>query len=236
MAYDPAYGFELITILQDGLRRMYVDDEPLIYYISVYNENYPMVPMPDGCEEGILKGMYKLSSTETTDEKVKLRPQLFGSGTILNEVRRAQEILETKYGVGTDLWSVTSYSELARDAAAAERWNRHHPGKPSKNSYLETGLDGVEGPVISASDNVRAVADQIRAWIPNSDYHVLGTDGFGRSDTRESLRRHFEIDAEHVTFTTLTALSKHCNFDKKRLPKVMNELQIDPEKVNPQYA
>lgn len=235
VAYDPAYGYELIAIIQDGLKRMYQEDESLIYYLSVYNEDYQMAPMPQGCHEGILKGMYKLRSTETSDEKAKLRPQLFGSGTILNEVLRAQDMLASQYGIGTDVWSVTSYSELCRDAMQTQRWNRLHPGEPQKASYLETALQGVEGPFISSSDNVRLVADQIREWVPG-DYVVLGTDGFGRSDTRPQLRRHFEIDAECITFATLSALSQHCNFEKGRLPQVLTELQIDPEKVDPLYA
>jgi len=235
VAYDPAYGYELIAIIHDGLRRMYQDDEALIYYLSVYNEDYEMPAMPKGCQEGILKGMYRLRSTETSDKKVKLRPQLFGSGTILNEVLRAQDMLASQYGIGTDVWSVTSYSELGREAAGVDRWNHLHPGEPRRQSYVEKVLAGIDGPFISSSDNVRLVADQIRKWIPG-DYHVLGTDGFGRSDTRKQLRRHFEIDAECVTFATVTALSRHCNFDKARLPQVLKDLAIDPEKIDPQYA
>ena len=191
--------------------------------------------MPKGCEEGILKGMYKLSSTKSTDKKVTLQAQLFGSGAILNEVLRAQQILADDYGVGCDVWSVTSYSEMAREARSVHRVNNLHPGKTPEKSYLETVLEGIEGPFISSSDNVRLVADQIREWVPG-DYVVLGTDGFGRSDTREQLRRHFEIDAESVAFATLNAISKHCNFDKGRLPKALKDLEIDPEKVDPLYA
>ena len=235
VTYDPAFGYELITIINDGMRRMYVEDESVLYYISVYNEDYTQPAMPKGSTEGILKGMYKLSSTDSTDKKVKLRPQLFGSGTILNEVLRAQKILAEKYEIGCDVWSVTSYSELAREARSVERRNNMHPGSQPERSYLETILAGVAGPFISSSDNVRLVADQIREWVPG-DYVVLGTDGFGRSDTREQLRRHFEIDAESVAFATLTALSKHCNFDKNRLPKALQELAIDPDKVDPLYA
>jgi pyruvate dehydrogenase E1 component len=235
VAYDPAFGYELITIIRDGMRRMYVDDEAILYYLSVYNEDYAQPPMPKGCEEGILKGLYKYSSTKSTDKKVKVQAQLFGSGTILNEVLRAQQILSDDYGVGCDVWSVTSYSELARDARSVHRVNNLHPGKAPEPSYLESALDGLTGPFISSSDNVRLVADQIREWVPG-DYVVLGTDGFGRSDTREQLRRHFEIDAESVTFATLNALAKDGNFDKRRLPKALKDLNIDPEKVDPLYA
>ncbi len=235
VAYDPAYGYELIAILQDGLKRMYQDDECLIYYVSVYNEDYQMAPMPADSREGILKGMYKLRSTESSDSKQKKRPQLFGSGTILTEVLRAQDILASQFGIGTDVWSVTSYSELARDCAGVERWNHLHPEDKPRTSFLEQSLSGIEGPFISSSDNVRLVADQIRKWVPG-DYDVLGTDGFGRSDTRKQLRRHFEIDAECVVFATLSALARDKCFDEKRLPKILAELDIDPEKIDPQYA
>ena len=234
VAYDPAYGYELITIIHDGLKRMYQDDEALIYYLSVYNEDYQMAPMPKGCHEGILKGIYKLRSTESS-EKGKVRPQLFGSGTILNEVLRAQDMLASQFGIGTDVWSVTSYSELGRECAATQRWNSLHPDQPAKKSYLETVLGGVNGPFISSSDNVRLVGEQIRRWVPG-DYTVLGTDGFGRSDTRRQLRRHFDIDAECVTYATLLALAKQGQFDKGRLPQVLKDLGIDADKIDPQYA
>ncbi|MDA0589619.1 MAG: pyruvate dehydrogenase (acetyl-transferring), homodimeric type [Planctomycetota bacterium] len=234
VAYDPAYGYELITIIHNGMKRMYGDDESLIYYVAVYNEDYEMIPMPDGCTEGILKGMYKLRSTKSTDKKAK-RPQLFGSGTILNEVIRAQQILEETYGIASDVWSVTSYSELARDARTAQRWSRLHPAKSAQKSYLEETLAGVDGPFISSSDNVRLVADQIREWVPGP-YTVLGTDGFGRSDTREKLRSHFEIDAENVVLATLVELSKLGEFEKRKLTKAVKDLGIDPEKVDPLYA
>jgi pyruvate dehydrogenase E1 component len=164
-----------------------------------------------------------------------LRPQLFGSGPILREVQRAQQILKERYGIGCDVWSVTSYSELARDAASVSRWNRLHPGEPARKSYIERALDGVTGPFISASDNVRLVADQIREWVPG-DYVVLGTDGFGRSDTRETLRRHFEIDAEWTVYATVYALSRQCQFDKQRLPQVIRELGLDAEQVEARGA
>ena len=151
---------------------------------------------------------------------------------------RAQDLLASQYGVGSDVWSVTSYSELGRDAHSVARWNHLHPDQPQRTSYLTSQLEGVEGPIISSSDNVRLVADQIRPWIPcdNRDYVVLGTDGFGRSDTREQLRRHFEIDAECMTFATRSTLSKHGNFDTAQLPQVLRDLRIDPEKVDPLHA
>ncbi len=235
VAYDPAYAYELITIIHDGMRRMYQDDESIIYYLSVYNEDYAMPAMPEGSREGILKGMYKLKSSDGGDKKQKVRPQLFGSGTILNEVLRGQEILAKQFGISTDVWSVTSYNEMGREARSVDRWNNLHPSETPRKSYVQTVLDGQTGPFISSSDNVRLVAEQIRQWVPG-DYVILGTDGFGRSDTRPQLRRHFEIDGECVAFATLTALAKQGQFDKKRLPKVLKELGIDPEKVDPQYA
>ena len=234
-AYDPAYAYELTVIIQDGLRRMYQEGECLFYYISVYNESYPMPPMPQNAEEGILKGMYKLNSLDTGQQDAAARPQLFGSGPTLRSAERAQQILANEFGFGSDVWSVTSYSQLCRDAKSASRWNRLHPDAKPRISYLERILDGIPGPFISAGESVRLVADQIREWIPG-DYITLGTDGFGRSDTRENLRRHFEIDAEHIVFAALSALSHQGIFDKKKLPNVANQLGIDSEQIDPMIA
>jgi pyruvate dehydrogenase E1 component len=234
-AYDPAYAYELAVIIQDGLRRMYQDDECLIYYLSVYNETYDMPAMPEGSQEGILKGMYKARSVESDGPQGKMRPQLLGSGPILREAARAQEILAEKYGVSSDLWSVTSYTQLCREAREIKRWNRLHPGEPARQSYLEKMTEDAEGPFVATSDNVQLVAEQIRPWLPGT-YITLGTDGFGRSSTREALRRHFEIDAAHTAFATLSALSQHCQFDKGRLPAAAKELGLDPEVPNPAIA
>lgn len=163
------------------------------------------------------------------------RPQLFGSGPILNEVIRAQKLLAEKYGVEADVWSVTSYNELKREAQSVARWNRLHPDKKAKVSYIEKTLGGLKGPFISSSDNVQLVAEQIRPYI-NGQYVVCGTDGFGRSESREELRRHFEIDAECVAYTTLVALARENQFESKKLPKVLKELGIDPDKVDPAFA
>ena len=233
-AYDPAYAYELAIIVQDGMRRMYVEHEEIFYYLSVYNEDYKMPAMPEGVAEGVVRGMYRFQSTKSGKGQ-KDRPQLFGSGPILNEVLRAQHILSEQYGIGTDVWSVTSYSELCRDASMIVRWNRLHPTDKPKKSFLEETLEGITGPFIASSDNVRLVPDQIRSWVPGP-YHVLGTDGFGRSETREELRRHFEIDAECVAYTTLVALAQQGQFDKKKLPKALKDLGIDPEKVEPLKA
>lgn len=232
-AYDPAYGYELAVIVQDGLRRMYGEDEEIFYYLSVYNDNYVHPPMPegDGIVDGILNGMYHFKATDSGASQ-KQRPQLFGSGPILNAALKAQEILADKYGIGCDVWSVTSYSELRRDAMACQHYNDLHPGETPKSSYLETVLDGVDGPFISTSDNVRLVADQIREWIPG-DYTVLGTDGFGRSETREELRRHFRIDGECTAYAALQALARAGEFDAAQLPAVIKDLGIDPEAIFP---
>ena len=234
LAYDPAFGYELAVIVQDGLRRMYVDGEDVFYYLSVYNESYQMPAMPKGVEEGIVKGLYPLDPTVSAKKRAS-RAQLLGSGPILNEVIRAQKLLAEKYGVEADVWSVTSYNELKRDAQSTARWNRLHPDKKAKVSYIEQALTGLKGPFISSSDNVQLVAEQIRPYI-TGQYVVCGTDGFGRSESREELRRHFEIDAECVAYTTLVALSKEGQFDAKKLPQALKDLGIDPEKVDPAFA
>ena len=229
-AYDPTYGYELAVIVQDGLRRMYGEGEEIFYYLSVYNEDYEHPPIPDGINDGILKGMYALNSTDSSGGQ-KSRPQLFGSGPILREALRAQQILADQFGIGTDVWSVTSYSELRREAMACDRWNRLNPDAPKRQSYLEETLSGIDGPFVSTSDNVRLVADQIRQWIPG-DYVVLGTDGFGRSETREELRRHFEIDAENVTVATLSALARKGEYDSGQLPDAIAKLGLDPAQID----
>lgn len=237
VSYDPAYAYELAVIIQDGLRRMYEEDEQIFYYVSVYNENYPQPKIPENgdIKAGILKGMYKLKGVEAGNAEQAVRPQLFGSGPILREVERAQKLLAEKYNISTDLWSVTSYSELCREAAAVDRWNRLHPQEEPKKSYVEEVLGEEDGLFVSSSDNVRLVADQIRQWIPGT-YIILGTDGFGRSDTREALRRHFEIDAEHIVYATLEGLSRKGQFRKDELPQAIEDLGIDPDQVDPATA
>ncbi len=234
VAYDPAYGYELCVIIHHGLRRMYAEGEDIFYYLSVYNENYVMPTMPAGVQDGIIKGMYPLDPTVPA-KKRSTRPQLLGSGPILNEVIRAQKLLADKYGIEADVWSVTSYNELKREAQSVTRWNRLHPDQKPRVSYIEQTLSGLKGPFISSSDNVQLVAEQIRPYVP-AQYVVCGTDGFGRSETRENLRRHFEIDAECVAFSTLTALAKEGRFDAKKLPQAMKELGLDSEKVDPAFA
>ena len=231
-AYDPAYNYELAIVVQDGLRRMYGEGEDCFYYLSVYNDDgYAHPAKPDGCEEGVLRGIYQFNSVKGKNGRV----QLFGSGPILAHVLKAQEILGENYGVGSDVWSVTSYSELARDARAVSRRNRLHPGEKPQTCYLQDVLPTDGGPFIAASDNVRLVQDQIREWVPGR-YVALGTDGFGRSETRPALRRHFEIDAESVAYAALEALAADGGFDSAKLPGVLADLGIDPDKVDPMGA
>jgi pyruvate dehydrogenase E1 component len=232
-SYDPAFAYETTTIVLDGMRRMYEEQEDAIYYITVYNENYRHPPMPSGVEEGIIRGMYKFSWKDAGQDRPKV--QLFGSGAILREALRAQEILAERYRISSNVWSVTSYTELARDAQAVERWNMLHPTETPRRSYVEQMLMGEPGPFISASDYVQALADQIAPFVPGGLY-TLGTDGFGRSETRPSLRRHFEVDAEAITVAALHQLSKQNKVERKCVAEAIQALGIDPEKINPMEA
>ena len=234
-AYDPAWSYEVAVIIQEGLQRMYADGEECIYYITAENEEYEHPMMPEGCREGIIKGMYKFKSIEA--DGAKARVQLFGSGAILNSALNAQQILAEKYNVASDVWSVTSYTLLRREAEAARRWNMLHPDQTPRTSYLEDTLAGVEGPFISASDYVCALGEQLTPWIPG-DYYCLGTDGMGRSETRETLRRHFEVDAESIVIATLSRLaaSGTAGFDKSTVTGAITDLGYDADKPNPYFA
>jgi pyruvate dehydrogenase E1 component len=237
-SYDPAYVYEIAVIVQDGLRRMYQEKEDRFYYIMLYNEDYPMPEMPaapskEKVQEGILRGAYKLKPAE--GKKAKSEVQLFGSGTILNEALRAQQILAEKYNVAADVWSVTSYNELRRDALAIERWNRLHPTEKPKTPYILTALEGSEGPVIAATDYIKAVPDQLAPWI-GTRLVSLGTDGFGRSDNRAHLRKHFEINAESIAAAALSRLARDGKFDAKKAQQAFEELGLNPEKVEPVRA
>jgi pyruvate dehydrogenase E1 component len=232
-AYDPAFAYETTQIVLDGMKRMYEDGEDAIYYITLYNENYKHPAMPVGVEEGIIRGIYKYSTKSGGENRPHV--QLFGSGAILREVLKAQDILADRYQVSSTVWSVTSYTELARDAAAASRWNMLHPTETPRESYLEKVLKGERGPFISASDYVRALADQLGPFIPEGLF-VLGTDGFGRSEDRTSLRRHFEVDAESVTIAALYELSKRGDVEKERVAAAIQELGFDPDKIDPARA
>ncbi|MBV8730594.1 MAG: pyruvate dehydrogenase (acetyl-transferring), homodimeric type, partial [Acidobacteriia bacterium] len=231
-AYDPAYAYEIAVIVQDGIRRMYQEQEDRFYYLTLYNENYAMPPAPKDLDiQGILKGIYRYS----TAPEGKAQIHLFGSGPILNEALRAQQILGEKYGVPADVWSVTSYNELRRDALEVERWNRLHPAEPPRTPYILQALNGAEGPVVAASDYMKVVADQLAPWLPGR-METLGTDGFGRSDNREYLRRHFEVNAESITAAALSRLSRCGRIEASKAAAAIAELGIDPEKMDPARA
>jgi pyruvate dehydrogenase E1 component len=230
ITYDPAFVYELAVVIQDGIKRMYEKGEDCFYYITMYNEDYAMPAMPEGSAEGILRGMYKLKPA--SGEAVA---QLFGSGPILNEVLRAQEVLSSKYGVHADVWSVTSYTELRRDALAVERWNRLHPAEKEKVPYVLTALGNSAGPIIATSDYMKSVPDLLSPWLP-SRLVTLGTDGFGRSDNREHLRRHFEVSAEAIVGATLSKLAREGKFKAKAAQKAMAELGLNVEAADPARA
>jgi pyruvate dehydrogenase E1 component len=230
--YDPAYAYEIAIIVQDGIRRMYQNQEDRFYYITLYNENYAMPAMPAGLDpEGVLRGIYWYQAPV----KGKAKVHLFGSGPILNEAVRAQQILADKYNVASDVWSVTSYNELRRDALAVERWNRLHPDEPARTPYLLEALKGADGPIVAASDYMKVVADQLAPWLPGR-LETLGTDGFGRSDNREFLRRHFEINAESIAAAALSRLARDGKFDVKTARAAFAELGVDTEKADPARA
>jgi len=191
--YDPAYAYEMAVIIQDGIRRMYEAMEDRFYYITMYNENYSQPAMPEGAAEGILRGIYRYKPVEDGEAQI----HLFGSGPILNEALRAQQILATQYQVRADVWSVTSYNKLRRDALEVDRWNRLHPAEPERKPYILQALEGVEGPIVASTDYMKIVPEQIAPWLPGR-LVTLGTDGFGRSDNREYLRKFFENGAEAI--------------------------------------
>jgi pyruvate dehydrogenase E1 component len=232
-AYDPAYAYETAYIVLEGMRLMYEECQDAMYYITISNENYVMPNMPAGCEEGILRGMYKVSSKDVGTDKPHV--QLFGSGAILREALRAQQILAERYDVSSTAWSVTSYKQLRIEAQEARRWNMLHPTETPRRSYLENVIAGEEGPFIATSDYVRAVSEQIDPWLPGGLF-ALGTDGLGRSADREALRRHFEIDAELVTVAALYQLAERGKVDKSLVAQAVRDLGVDPEKVDPWTA
>jgi pyruvate dehydrogenase E1 component len=228
VAYDPAYAYELAVIVQDGLRRMYAEQESVFYYITCMNENYAHPAMPKGVEQGILKGMYLLH----VGGRGKVRVNLFGSGTILREVLAAADLLEKEFGVPADVFSVTSFSELRREALDAERWNMLHPDQPRRVPYVQGCLAGRAGPFVAATDYMRVVADQIREWVPGR-YHVLGTDGYGRSDSRAALRDFFEVDRRWIAVAALKVLADEGRLDVATVTSAMERFGIDPDKPNP---
>ncbi len=231
IAYDPAFAFELAVIIRDGMRRMYQEQESVFYYVTVENENYPMPAMPAHVDPAaILKGMYKFRPASLPASEAKAN--LFGSGTILNEALKAQHLLEDVYNVPTDVWSITSYKELYRDGLAAERWNVLHPFDPPKEPYVASALKQESGAFVMASDYVKALPASIDRWFPTPPV-CLGTDGFGRSDGRRALRRFFEVNAEHITLSALTELTRQGKFAPDDLKRAMRDLLVNPDKPNP---
>ena len=228
--YDAAFGFEIAVIIAEGLRRMYGEGEEIFYYLTLYNEKYPMPPMPAGVEDGILKGLYKFRAAP---QPAPLRAQIFGSGPIIMEALKAQVILGEKYGVAADVWSATNYKWLRNDALNTQRWNRLHPAENPRRCYLEKLLAHETGPFLAVSDNMKIVPDQIAPWVPGG-LTTLGTDGFGRSDTRAHLRRFFEVDAESIVVTTLATLADRGQLDRAVVAQAMRDLNVDPEKSHPE--
>ncbi len=230
VAYDPAFAYEIAVVIQDGIRRMYVDRESIFYYLTLMNEQYAMPAMPEGSREGILKGLYRFS--ESPLPKAKLRAQLLGSGAILPEVIKAQGILAEQFGVGADVWSVTSYGELYRDGHACERWNLLHPNEEARVPYVTHCLKDAPGVFVAASDYVKALPGTIDKWLPRP-LHALGTDGFGRSENRASLREFFEVDARYVASATLAALARDGRIERSVAEGAIKSFNINPDKSDP---
>ena len=231
VSYDPTYAYELAVIIQDGMRRMYVENEDIYYYITLLNENYAHPDMPEGAEQGILKGLYPLPATTVqTDDK---HVQLMGCGSILLEVIAAAQLLESDFGVSSEVWSVTSLTELRREGQDVERWNLLHPQETPRVSHVESSLQDKQGPIVVATDYMKIFADQIRPFVPKRRFIALGTDGFGQSDTRESLRKFFEVDRHFIAVAALKALADEGTLPREKVAEAIALYGIDPEKQNP---
>jgi pyruvate dehydrogenase E1 component len=231
ISYDPTFGYEVAVIIQEGLRRMLTEQEDVYYYITLMNENYVQPPMPDGAAADLIKGMYLFRKGEAQASDAP-RVQLLGSGTILREVIAAADLLASDWGVAADVWSCPSFTELARDGYATTRWNTLNPSAPARTSHVERCLQATQGPVVAATDYIRAFAEQIRAWVPRR-YAVLGTDGFGRSDTREKLRAFFEVDRRYVTVAALKALADEKGVSDATVAAAVEKYAIDSAKPAP---
>jgi pyruvate dehydrogenase E1 component len=229
VAYDPAYGYEMAVIVHEGLDRMLRRQEDVFYYLTMMNENYAHPPMLEGTRDGILRGLYQLRDAQ---DQSAPRVQLLGSGSILREVLAAAELLRDEFGVHADVWSATSFTELRRDGLDVERWNLLHPGEPPRRSFVEEQLGGRPGPVIAATDWVKAYADQIRPFV-SAPYRVLGTDGFGRSDRREGLRHFFEVNRFFVAVAALKSLADAGVVPRATVSQAIERFKIDPAKPNP---
>ena len=230
ITYDPAFAYEVAIIIAEGLRRMYERGEEIFYYLALYNDNYPMPPMPKGVEEGVLRGLYKFKSGP---EQKARRAHIFGSGPIIMEALRAQDILAERYKVSVDIWSATNYKLLRNDALRTRRWNMLHPAEPRRKSHVEELLENEKGAFVAVSDNMKIVPDQIAPWVPGG-LMTLGTDGFGRSDTRPNLRRFFEVDAETTVVATLYAMAERGDVKPDLVQKAIVDLGVNPEKVFPE--
>ena len=228
VSYDPTYAYELAVIVQDGLRRMMGEQEDVFYYITCMNENYVHPPMPSGVEDGILRGMYLLQ----VGGQGKIRAQLMGSGTILREVLGAAELLKNDFDIPSDVWSVTSFNELRREALETDRWNQLHPSSEPRKCYIEQCFSDRPGPYVAATDYMKIIADQIQGWVPGR-YITLGTDGYGRSDGRKALRQHFEVDQRYIAVTALNALADDGVLDRKTVAAAIEKYGIDPDRPDP---
>jgi len=235
ISYDPTFNYEMAVIVHDGMRRMFAEQENVFYYVTAMNENYVHPAMPEGAETGIIKGLYKFRAAESTKATSATTVQLMGSGAILREVIAAADLLRDDWAVDADIWSATSFTELARDARDCDRWNRLHPVDEARVPYITQCLEGHTGPVIAATDYIQLYADKVRKWIP-ARYEVLGTDGFGRSDTRAQLRKHFEVNAVHIVVAALKALADEGSIDAVTVAEAIDKYGIDPEKINPLHA
>ena len=235
ISYDPTFAHEVVTIVRDGMRRMYEEQEDVFYYVTLMNENYPQPGMPEGSEAGILKGLYLLQDGGKATGKAALRVQLMGSGTILREVMAAAELLKADFGVTADIWSATSFNELRRDGMAAERWNLLHPSEPRRKSHVEACLEGHDGPVVASTDYMRSFADQVREYVQavGRRYVVLDTDGFGRSDYRVKLRRFFEVDRFYVAVAALKALADDGKIKPAKVDEAIAKYGLDTERAAP---
>ena len=232
LAYDPGFAYELAVIVREGIDRMYGErGEDVFYYITIYNENWPQAAKPEGVDEGILRGLYRFRPASAGSRRV----QLLASGPILQEALRAQAMLAEKFDVAADVWSATSFQQLRNDALDADRWNRLHPDGERRVPYLSQCLAPSEGPIIAATDYLKALPDLVSRWIERP-YTVLGTDGFGRSDTREALRTHFEVNAEHIAYASMYGLCLDGASTPDELRRAIGELGIDPDRLNPLFA
>jgi len=231
-AYDPAFGYEVAAIVSDGMKRMYAEGEEVFYYITLYNENYLQPAMPEGVSEGILKGLYRFNKGPGGKSA---QAHILGSGPLIRAALRAQEMLADRYDVSADVWSATSYKQLRTEALRCRRWNMLHPTAPPQKPYVQALLEKEQGTFVAVSDNIRAVPEQIAAWVPGGLF-ALGTDGFGRSDTRAALRRYFEVDAESVVIGTLFALAEKGQVSRETVARAIKDLNYDPNKLHPEMV